>query len=60
MRSKEIISELRKRWGLSTDTALAEKLETSRQVIHRFKNKKTIDVQAKIIHCLLKELEDRE
>jgi ribosome-binding protein aMBF1 (putative translation factor) len=57
MESKEIIAELKNRWGVSTDTALAERLGTSKQVINRFKNKKTIDIQAKIIKLLLEELE---
>ncbi|MFW5443198.1 MAG: hypothetical protein ACKE51_02675, partial [Methylococcaceae bacterium] len=57
MESKEIIAELKNRWGVSTDTALAEKLGTSKQVINRFKKKKTIDIQAKIIKLLLEELE---
>lgn len=57
MESKKIIAVIKKRWGLSTDTALAEKLGTSKQVINRFKNKKTIDIQAKIIKLLLEELE---
>ena len=55
--SKEIITEVKKHWSLSTDTSLAEKLGVSKQVINGFKNKKTIDIQAKIIKLLLEELE---
>jgi len=49
----EIIETLKARFGVSSDTALAEMLDVSRQSLWQFKKGNEADIKIKIICALL-------
>lgn len=56
MTSNQILNALKSHWHLSSNADLSAKIGVSKQSINGFQNKKTVDIQARIIALLLKEL----
>lgn len=58
--TEQILERLKKLTGARFDNDLAIRLGVSKQSLAQYKNKKTIDIQQKIIHLLLEKIEITE
>lgn len=58
--TQQILERLKKLTGDHFDNDLAVRLGVSKQSFAQYKNKKTVDIQQKIIHLLLERIEITE